>query len=86
MLTFLGLNLVDSLLTVYAFGLGGVELNWYRMLMETIPVWQVMMAKMILAGLCAYFVYRFRPNLFRTLNIGMLVVVVINTITLGVLL
>jgi len=71
MITFLCLNLTDSLLTWRAISQGGGELNWYRLLLSSMPLWEVLVLKMCLAGLLAFIVYKRRERLFKPLNTGM---------------
>lgn len=53
---FLLLNLADSIITWWALAMGLMELNWYRFLLDAMPVWAVLWLKLGLAGLFAFLV------------------------------
>jgi len=78
MALFLGLNVADSFLTWRVLSMGGIELNWYKFLMDVMPVWGVLSIKLALAGLFAFLVYKYRRSLFRPLNIGLGLIVAFN--------
>ncbi len=78
MALFFGLNIADSLVTWKVLSMGGVELNWYKVLLDVMPVWGVMAIKLALAGLFAFLVYRYRRSLFKPLNIGLGLIVAFN--------
>ena len=78
MACFLGLNIADSLITWKVLSMGGVELNWYKVLLDVMPMWGMLAIKMGLAGLCTFLVYRYRRSLFKPLNIGLGLIVAFN--------
>ena len=82
MIAFLGLNIADSIITWRGLAMGADEFNWYRLLLGSMPLWAILAIKLLLAGLCAFLIYRYRRKLFKPLNIGMGLVVAFN---LGVL-
>jgi hypothetical protein len=78
LLSFLSLNIADSIMTWWLLSLGGTEGNWYQLLVGTVPAWAILTLKMSLAVGIAILVYKYRRHLFRLLNIGMGLVAAIN--------
>ena len=75
---FLGLNIADSVITWQSLSMGASELNWYKFLLSAMPVWSVLVLKMIIVGLVAFLVCRYRKSLLNPLNVGMSLVVAFN--------
>ena len=84
MACFLSLSAVDSILTWGVLSIGGTEANWYGLLLGGLPVWAILAIKTVLAGLFAFLIYKYRRRLFKSLNIGMGLVVAFNLFTLAV--
>lgn len=80
--SFLGLNIADSIITWQGLSMGALEVNWYNFLLGTIPVWAVLAVKMIIVGLIAFLIYKYKKSLFKFLNIGMTLIVVFNLFSL----
>ena len=78
MIAFMCLNVADSLLTWRVLNIGGIEGNWYWLLLRSMPVWLLLLSKIALAVLFAFLVYKFRKLLFKPLNIGMGLIVAFN--------
>lgn len=79
---FLGLNIIDSIITWQGLSIGALEVNWYAFLFNAIPVQFVLILKMAIAGLFAFLIFRYRKSLFKFLNVGMALIVVFNIISL----
>jgi len=79
---FLLLNLADSITTWRALTMGLTELNWYRFLLNTMPVWAMLLLKLGLAGLFAFLVHRYKATLFKPLNIGLGCIVAFNLLSI----
>lgn len=77
---FLALNVADCVLTWWLLSLGGTELNWYGMLLQSMPTWAVLALKMTIVVGIAALVYKYRRHLFKYLNIGMGIIVTINIV------
>ena len=75
---FLGLNIADCAITWWALSMGGIELNWYKYVLGTMPVWGMLSVKMALVGLVAFLVYKYKRKLFKPLDIGMGLIVAFN--------
>ena len=82
LLCFLALNVADCILTWWAVLMGGTDMNWYRFLFSSVPIWSVLCLKMCMVGLFVILVYEHKNGkfLFRFLNIGMGLVVAFNFI------
>ncbi len=79
---FLLLNLADSIITFWALAMGLMELNWYRFLLDAMPVWAVLSLKFGLAGLFAFLVHRYKRVLFKPLNVGLGLIVAFNLLSI----
>ena len=78
MIAFMGLNVADCLLTWRVLNMGGIEGNWYWVLLGSMPLWLILLSKIALAILFAFLIYKFRKSLFKPLNIGMGLIVAFN--------
>ena len=78
MIAFMCLNVADSLLTWRVLNMGGIEVNWYGLLLGPMSLWLLLLSKIALAVLFALLVYKFRKSLFKPLNIGMGLIVAFN--------
>ena len=79
---FLGLNIIDSIITWQGLSIGASEVNWYNLLFSVMPVQFVLILKMAIAGLFAFLIFRYRKSLFKFLNVGMALIVVFNLFSL----
>jgi hypothetical protein len=80
---FLGLNILDSLVTWRAITSGaGIEVGWYRFLQPSMPIWAILLVKTALVGLIAISVYKHRRPLFKSLNVGMGLIVGVGLVTI----
>ena len=75
---FLGLNVADCVVTYIVLSMGGVENSWYKFILGSVPVWGMLLLKMLLVGLIAMVVYRYKKKLFKPLNVGMGLIVAAN--------
>ena len=80
---FLALNVVDCVMTCWLVSNGGVEGNWYRIVFSAMPIWAGILLKMGIVGVIAYWVFRYRRGLFKLLNVGMGIIVMLNMISIS---
>jgi uncharacterized iron-regulated membrane protein len=82
MFGFLGLNLLDSVVTWFGIKTGvATEANWFGLL--SLPLWATLSIKLALAGLIGFVVYKYRRKLFKPLNVGLGLVVAFNLLVLS---